>query len=316
MKQPVLGQIMMIFKNQIPSNCFVPLRSLTRGTSILLTKVIMESSAYRTQSSSSHEKLGKKERPLPFKYPSVLLIFLLLFFPAAIFVSFKMGWRKTNRVGIIVLGGGLLKDGRVPPHVTLRLQKAVELYNSIKLTSKDYPFIITLSGGTPHKPNPVDLEGFPYKESTSGALDLIAMGIPPDHILEEAFTLDTFGNAYWLRQIHILPTRINRMLVITNNWHMKRTKAIFDMVFQSWSIFEPSIKLEYIEVESALEPDILTVRKGKEESALKSFIKDVKPTIKSLQDLHQYIFMKHMAYATKRLLASRQPIDPKLLETY
>jgi uncharacterized SAM-binding protein YcdF (DUF218 family) len=269
-----------------------------------------------SSSSSSHEKLGKKERNLPFKYPSILLLFLLLFFPSVTFVSFKMGWRRRNRVGIVVLGGGLLKDGQVPPHVTLRLKKAVELYNAIKATSQDFPFIITLSGGTPHKPNPVDQDGFPYKESTSGALDLIAMGIPPDHILEEAFTLDTFGNAYWLRQIHILPTRINRMLVITNNWHMERTKALFDMVFQSWSIFESRINIEYIEVEAALEPDILAIRKEKEQQALATFKKQVKPKIKSLEDLHHYIFMEHLAYSTKRLLSTRKPIDPKLLETY
>lgn len=275
----------------------------------------MESGSYRNQS-SSHEKLGKKERNPPFKYPQIVLFFLLLFFPAAIFVSFKMGWRRRNRVGIIVLGGGLLKDGRVPPHVTLRLQRAVELYNSIKATSRDFPFIITLSGGTPHKPNPVDQYGFPYKESTSGAMDLIAMGVPPEHVLEEAFSLDTFGNAYWLRQIHILPARINRMIVITNNWHMERTKALFDLVFQSWSIFEPKVNLEYIEVDSALEPDVLAIRQEKERQALESFKKQVKPIIKSLQDLHQYMFKDHLAYSTKRLLGTRKPIDPKLLETY
>lgn len=93
-------------------------------------------------------------------------------------------------VAIIVLGGGLTSTGEVPIHTQLRLNKAVDIYKSLKLPS----FIITLSGGTTYKPNPLDSNGFPIWESSAAANKLISMGIPAEDVIEENFSLDTIGN--------------------------------------------------------------------------------------------------------------------------
>ena len=92
---------------------------------------------------------------------------------------------------IVLPGGGVSPDGNIPKHTELRLQEAVKIYTKYKNLK---PIIIPLSGGTPHKPSPVDSLGFPIWEATAAATRLIQLGIPADSILEESFSLDTVGN--------------------------------------------------------------------------------------------------------------------------
>lgn len=91
---------------------------------------------------------------------------------------------------IVVLGGGVTADGQVPIHTKLRVDKAIELYHQLGKDARIFP----LSGGTPHKPNPVDSRGFPVWEACAASKALIKAGIPPSAIFEEAFSLDTVGN--------------------------------------------------------------------------------------------------------------------------
>lgn len=97
---------------------------------------------------------------------------------------------KSGPTAIIILGGGLMRDGSLPSHTTLRVERAVQLFHELQGNA----VIIPLSGGTPHKPNPLDIEGFPIWESTAAAKRLLELGIPADKILEENFSLDTIGN--------------------------------------------------------------------------------------------------------------------------
>lgn len=91
---------------------------------------------------------------------------------------------------IVVLGGGLTATGALPPHTQLRVDEAIRMYRSLNGQAR----IITLSGGTPYKPNPLDSKGFPILEATAAARELLQRGIPADHVFEEAFSLDTIGN--------------------------------------------------------------------------------------------------------------------------
>lgn len=91
---------------------------------------------------------------------------------------------------IVVLGGGVAPDGDVPTHTRLRVDAAVNLYKSLNGQARVFP----LSGGTPHKPNLLDAQGFPIWEAVAASRKLISLGIPPKHIYEEAFSLDTVGN--------------------------------------------------------------------------------------------------------------------------
>ena len=44
-------------------------------------------------------------------------------------------------------------------------------------------------------------------------------------------SLDTIGNAFFLRTIHTDVLGVRRLLLITNKWHMARAMAIFEAVF-------------------------------------------------------------------------------------
>lgn len=107
---------------------------------------------------------------------------------------------RPEEVAIVILGGGLLSDGTVPPHTMLRIERAINLFNE-KYQKK--ATIITLSGGTPHKPNPLDKNGFPVWEASAAAKRLIELGTPSDKVFEENFSLDTVGNVSFMNSIQI-----------------------------------------------------------------------------------------------------------------
>lgn len=227
------------------------------------------------------------------------------------------------RVAIVVLGGGLLPNGEVPPHTKLRLAKASELYYTLSKASATPVDIITLSGATPHKPPPLDKQGFPIGEAQAAAAFLIKQsGIPPGSVAEENFSLDTLGNAYWLRTVHIEPGGYTKLIVLTNDWHMPRTRAIFSHVFGlprragGHSALKRKFELSFIAVEAGLGPDFLQARVTREAASLETFVQRTKTLFSSMRELHDYIFEKHGAYASSRLLQARPPLSPAVLASY
>ena len=97
---------------------------------------------------------------------------------------------SSETTAVVILGGGVTKEGSVPEHTQLRLDLAFELYQQLGERALFFP----LSGATPHKPNPVDARGFPVWECTAAAKRLIEMGVPAMQIYEESTSLDTIGN--------------------------------------------------------------------------------------------------------------------------
>lgn len=120
-----------------------------------------------------------------------IIVILAIVFIVRLIISKTNQFYETNvQTAIIVLGGGLREDGTVPRHTQLRLDRAEQIYLSLKKPA----YIITLSGGTTHKPNPRDNNGFVVWEASAAAKRLLDMGIPSSSILEENFSLDTIGN--------------------------------------------------------------------------------------------------------------------------
>lgn len=244
---------------------------------------------------------------------------------------------------IVVLGGGLTateaQNEHVPQHVQLRIDKAYEVWKDLKLRHQKV-CIITTSAGTPYKPNPVDDKDFPVTEATSSAKKLIKMGVPPDSVFEENISLDTLGNAYFLRAIHVEPARINKLIVVTNDWHMPRVRAIFEFVFSLPFIgtdaskrhvpVPPNTVCEFIPVEAGIKnKETLQVRTLKELKSLKGFRsnflgggrggKGGGRGVKSFADLRVWMFSQHNAYSSARLAPGgpgAMDISPELLKTY
>jgi len=189
---------------------------------------------------------------------------------------------------ILIPGGGVREGGDLPYWVKKRLDRVLEIHKQ--------ETIITLSGGTVHRPPPVDENGFPIFESVAGAKYLIKMGIEPDRIFTEINSYDTIGNAYFSRVIHVDPGNFRSLLIITSEFHMPRTESIFRWVF-GLDISPGKIELDFESVpDDGIPRDILLARKRREKKSLAQFRK-TKKKIRSLKQLHQWLYTDHAAYA-------------------
>ncbi len=216
---------------------------------------------------------------------------------------------------LVVLGGGVAPDGTVPLHTEYRLRKAIELYTRYKSGYHDNDVhIITLSNGTPHKPNPTDSQGFPISESNAAVKYLLASKqVDPNDNFEENTSLDTLGNAYFLRAVHLDPGHYDKVSIITSSFHIQRARAMFELVLAlpahkgaSWFGSHNAPSLEFISTEAGLAEDILKSRIIREAASLKFFQSDTRHQFSDFESCRKYIFQKHKAYHASRLLGEEE----------
>jgi hypothetical protein len=206
---------------------------------------------------------------------------------------------------VIIPGGGLRKGGTLPEWVKNRLDKALHVAEGAR--------IITLSAGTPHKPPPLDSAGNPILECVAGAAYLRDRGYPPQLLLMENASYDTIGNAYFARVMHVDPAGFRRLCIITSEFHMPRTEAIFRWVF-SLTPSLVSYDLTFVAVpDVGMTTDVQEVRRRKEQRSLES-LGLLQGEHKTLASFHQWLFTEHTAYALEKPL--REKADSLLLETY
>ncbi|CAK9081452.1 unnamed protein product [Durusdinium trenchii] len=218
---------------------------------------------------------------------------------------------------VVVPGGGLTLDGLPTKWVQRRLQEAARVYFEQQKAGRKVQ-VVLLSGGTTHKPMPRDPHsGFQVYEAEGGARWLIREHkVPPEDVFEENWSLDTIANAFMLRTTHTDPAGWTKLLVINNAFHMPRTKEIFIKVFGLPPLPNGQYSLDFLEVpDEGVEPDALESRRAREAKSLASF-RQRSASISSMQQMHAFLFTEHMAYSSKRLLKDREPVDPKVAESY
>jgi uncharacterized SAM-binding protein YcdF (DUF218 family) len=278
-------------------------------------------------------KVGSSSLLLLLFYSLLALSLLLLYYQR----SSSSSHSGDDRAVIIVLGGGLLASGDVPVHTEQRLMTAVKLYKDLYKATSERPLIITLSQGTTHKPNPTDKAGFATFEATAASKWLLdrakVFDILPSDVMEENLSLDTIGNAYFLRVIHIDPGQLKNLYVITNDWHMERSRAIFEYVFSLpdtsklgllSSIFNLDSKmynLNFVSAPSGIpDSNIVEKRRQRERQSLISFQSNTVGKFANLKELHSFMFVQHKAYASSRVTEkdyhNMEAVDPELLKTY
>jgi hypothetical protein len=86
--------------------------------------------------------------------------------------------------------------------------------------------------GTPHKPPIISKTGYCIFESMACANLLMQQGVPGERILRETSSFDTIGNAYFSATIFSLPCSWQNVTVATSAFHMPRSRAIFEKVFE------------------------------------------------------------------------------------
>lgn len=137
-------------------------------------------------------------------------------------------------------------------------------------------------------------------------------GIAPERVWSETCSYDTIGNAYFSRVIHTDPSRLRRLHVITSQFHIRRVRLIFNWIFScDYDRYHLSFEAT---PDVGIDPDSLRARIEKEVSSTRDLNKII-PSLRSLRDVHDYMFTKHDAY---RQHCSRDGFHPSTdaVETY
>ena len=132
---------------------------------------------------------------------------------------------------------------------------------------------------------------------------------------------DNVGNAFFVRVLHTDVRGLRRLAVVNNRFHMPRARAVFEHVFgipPHPGAPATAYELDFVEVDDRLSDTVLAVRREKEAASLPRFVdggpwRRATPT---LRDMHNWVHQENTAYATKRLLEERKPLDPALLKSY
>jgi len=206
---------------------------------------------------------------------------------------------------ILIPGGGLLEDGSLPPWTIARLNYALSVKDECR-------WFILLSGGTVHKPPPVNADGFPLFESRELAKHLVNAGINSNRILTEISSYDTIGNAHFARMLLTEPLKLQKLLVITSEFHMSRTKAIFEWVFHL-----PPLPFKYqLDFDSTpnegLSSETLAARIQREENSLEN-LRNTIQKINTLDKFITWLYTEHAAYATNK---PSKPLSDDEMKSY
>lgn len=118
---------------------------------------------------------------------------------------------------LILLGGGVDKNGQVPPWIDARINKTLEEWNTGK-----YSRIIAAGKGRAN---------FSITEAEAMSTQLVGRGVLRSALLTEPLSTSTIENAYFSRVLHIDPLHMQSLSVVTNEFHGERAGAIFGHVF-------------------------------------------------------------------------------------
>lgn len=184
-------------------------------------------------------------------------------------------------------------DGSLPPWTQSRLDRALELQDQTR-------WIACLSGGTVHKPPPLNTAGYPVYESRAAADYLINNGLNPENVLTEICSYDTIGNAYFSRLLFAEPFKLSKLLVLTSDFHMPRTRVIFDWIYSLTPLpVQFQVSFENLP-DQGLSPSALKARQIREKKSLDQ-VQITRNRITTLSACFSWLYTEHAAYAPGQL---------------
>lgn len=132
---------------------------------------------------------------------------------------------------IIILGGGLTADFKLNEHTRKRFERALPIVDK-------YDIVICSSDKSYRK-----LEEIRHtSEARVGSEFLMENGVDPEKIYLEEKSRDTISNAYYCRKELIELMGVKDITIVTSEFHMPKTKFVFNLVFP-----ENEFKLSFIE---------------------------------------------------------------------
>jgi uncharacterized SAM-binding protein YcdF (DUF218 family) len=232
---------------------------------------------------------------------------------------------------ILLLGGGVPLSPTAPPtYVQRRCDLVAKIIYQLRSSSSSKEVdVICLSAGTAHLPQYIlPNSGLPLWESTASAAYLINHTHYPvnsDHVYVETTSYDTISNAFFARttmiDIHSQQqhndgsttneTKLTKkswrnILVVTNEFHIGRTKAIFDWIFNAPSSSTSSssaYKMYYLSCNNVgLDNEALAVRKAHEVRGEANVRLHLAPTYPTIQDVWTFLVTKHDFYCSTKLV--------------
>jgi vancomycin permeability regulator SanA len=211
---------------------------------------------------------------------------------------------------IFVLAGGLDHKGQVHEFVKERLDLAISIYCTLNKNIK----IICLGGGTYHKPPFLNKSSYVIHESSSCSEYLITKGVDPHNIYKEYSSYDTVANGFYAYLNFILPMGLQNILIITSEFHIQRSRTIFD-----WILGFDANKYNIIYEETdniGMDPCILESRRTRESESNRNLKNNLIPRIGSFAEFHKWFYEEHKAYCSNSQLIKNDTIDENIKKTY
>lgn len=182
---------------------------------------------------------------------------------------------------IIVLGGGVEPDGTLTASSRTRIDRAIELYNAGIAPHMILAGKCSLSGPVP-----------PVTEAAAMASHARGRGVPDSVLLLEEESRDTLGNAYFTREMYLVPNEWTSVRVVTSDFHLSRAAWVFRKVLGG------SYDYSFVSAFSGLTPRELIFR-ALEECKLSIFLNEWLEAVQEADDhaLEQLIRNEHPGYA-------------------
>lgn len=124
---------------------------------------------------------------------------------------------------IVILGGGITKEGKLPENAKKKLRKAWQIFKKQKkakiLVCGKYSFLY------PKNKIPKITEAEAMRDY------LLKLGVPRQSIYLEKKSKDTIGNAYYAKKLFFIPKKEKKAIVVTSDFHLERVKFIFKKIF-------------------------------------------------------------------------------------
>ncbi len=229
-----------------------------------------------------------------------------------------------NLDAILVLGGGAPESLEVPPMYVQRRaddaakvvqqHKKLERKGKTKLTLDTHLPILCLSAGTAHLPQVLSPDGLPIWESTSCAAYLAKQHGLTENVFVETTSYDTIGNAFFTRTSHTDVNGWRRLLVITNEFHINRTAAIFDWIFVECSRHDEMkgkpkkqdlnpYEMYYLSSPNVgLSEEAIAARREREEQSAIHVREHLSKTYTTLSQLWGFLNRDHALYTASKLI--------------
>ena len=134
-------------------------------------------------------------------------------------------WMKiVNKKAIVILPHLMETNGVLDEQTISRINHSIKIFKE-----GDYDFFIT--------------SGWDYRKDSD------------KKILTDTYSRDTVGDAFFIREQFVIPMNILNLTVVTSDWHVNRTKKIFNKFFQK------KIFIKLIGVSTSLKNNDLIVKK-------------------------------------------------------